>query len=462
MRMPMLWTLPIALSLISAGKRDDMRWEERRQDNNLRTIQEGIPGYDKETIIYSRNGRKYLRVELGEPVEVATSEPGANISWGFFQFPDLVRDAHTGHLLIKWQNAQDNEKYFGKYSGIPSGRVVSTDCGKTWAPSVEQIHGDAYNTVTLEDGDVISCYGGPTLDCALLDLPEIVEKRGPETYYRLSELPDTLQGIYVARWDCQTGRTERIHAKVEDPGALKFSITHGYEYFPTKWWGDLRLLDDGSVAAVMYYTSYETPEGKADRALSCSCYRSWDRGDSWKLVGKIPYVYDEAADPNGPKRTLYGYSEPAFEILPDGSWLCVLRTTDNALSPCYWSKSMDEGRTWTDPVPFIPNGVMPRLLTLDNGVTVLLSGRPGVQLRFSADGHGETWTDPFDFVPYAESVAKVRNFNVSCGYTRVVPAEDKDSFYVVYSTFNHEDDLKTLKSKSIWFRKVRVTKLSRK
>ena len=195
MRLLMLWALPLVLSLISTGKGDNVRWEERRQDNNLRTIQEGIPGYDKETIIYSRNGRKYLRVELGEPVEVATSEPGANISWGFFQFPDLVRDAHTGHLLIKWQNAQDNEKYFGKYSGIPSGRVVSTDCGKTWAPSVEQIHGDAYNTVTLEDGDVISCYGGPTLDCALLDLPEIVEKRGPETYYRLSELPDTLQGI---------------------------------------------------------------------------------------------------------------------------------------------------------------------------------------------------------------------------------------------------------------------------
>ena len=105
---------------------------------------------------------------------------------------------------------------------------------------------------------------------------------------------------------------------------------------------------------------------------------------------------------------------------------------------------------------------MPRLLTLDNGVTVLLSGRPGVQLRFSVDGHGETWTDPIDFVPYRESVAKARNFNVSCGYTRVVPAEDKDSFYVVYSTFNHEEDYKTLKSKSIWFRKVKVTKLSHK
>ena len=109
MRMSMLWALPLALSLISAGKRDDIRWEERRQDNNLRTIQEGIPGYGGETILYSRDGRKYLRIELGEPVEVATSEPGANISWGFFQFPDLVRDAHTGHLLIKWQNAHTAE-----------------------------------------------------------------------------------------------------------------------------------------------------------------------------------------------------------------------------------------------------------------------------------------------------------------------------------------------------------------
>ncbi len=89
-----------------------------------------------------------------------------------------------------------------------------------------------------------------------------------------------------------------------------------------------------------------------------------------------------AADPKGRDRA--GFTEPAFVILQDGTFLCVLRTTDGlGHGPMYTSRSRDRGATWSTPEVIAPAGVLPRLLTLDNGVVVLTSGRPGVQMRFS-------------------------------------------------------------------------------
>ena len=45
-----------------------------------------------------------------------------------------------------------------------------------------------------------------------------------------------------------------------------------------------------------------------------------------------------------------------------------------------------------------PNGVLPRLLRLNNGMLVLSSGRPGVQLRFSVSGLGDDWSEPVDLL----------------------------------------------------------------
>lgn len=54
------------------------------------------------------------------------------------------------------------------------------------------------------------------------------------------------------------------------------------------------------------------------------------------------------------------------------------------------------------PEPFTPNGVKPCLMTLGNGVVVLSSGHPGVQVRFNLDGKGHSWIDPIDMIPFME------------------------------------------------------------
>ena len=119
----------------------------------------------------------------------------------------------------------------------------------------------------------------------------------------------------------------------------------------------------------------------------------------------------------------------------------------------YKTFSYDRGKTWTDPVPFTPNGVLPNLLQLDNGVLVLSSGRPGVQLRFSLDGTGERWTEPIDMVHFM-NVDGSYTRDVSCGYTSMIE-NGRDSFFLVYSDFttkNSEGEPR----KSIWCRKVRI------
>jgi hypothetical protein len=160
-------------------------------------------------------------------------------------------------------------------------------------------------------------------------------------------------------------------------------------------------------------------------------YRSSDAGHSWHIQGRIPYQPDLVADRNGAQRM--GFTEPAFEILADGTFLCIARTTDGiGNGPMYVSCSRDLGRTWSRPEVMADSGVLPRLLRLTNGVVALSSGRPGVQLRFCANGNGKTWTRPLELLPYASEKDAV-----SCGYTALL-ATGPDRFLVIYSDFKHQ------------------------
>lgn len=443
-------------------------WDHQGRDVSSE-IREGIPAYDATTLIYRQDGKEVLSILLGEPMLVAQSEEDDKVDWGYFQFPTLAQSEDGTTLQVSWQNHPDDEKYFGMASDVnKSNRRYSTDGGRTWKDAKADgvnVRDDGYNSVRLANRDILYLRTPATCDLRDPDLmalmPEPVEHRRNLRFYRVSELPDTLQGTEIGIWHASNNTIDYYKAEINDPGALRFSIESGYEYFPIKWWGDLKLLDNNEIAGVMYYSTYETASGNADPALSCSCYISPDGGHTWNLQGKIPYVYDAEKDPAGPGRWYYGYSEPAFEIADDGNWLTVLRTTDSAPAPLYVTRSSDRGKTWTDPVYFAPNGVMPRLQALSNGVVALSSGRPGVQLRFSIDGTGLDWTDPIEMVPYEEAYAKGKgNVNVSSGYSRIEKCfGEYNSFYIVYDVFNLDESNKSVLSKSIWLRKVTVDKL---
>lgn len=369
-------------------------------------------------------GKPSLKVRMTEPVVVAVASRPEK--WGFFQFPSLARRG-DGTLAAGWSMAADSIVSYGTGQ---SGSAISKDGGKTW---VEPNGQTGVTGLLLPNGDRIEVLTPKAIKTSELRLPRPAGQTGDtysqakQTLYRLSELPPEVQGVCLSR--IAKGQTKAVseRAVLDDPQALRYSL---YGLFPIVWWGDLRVARDGSIIAGIYPGYWLRDDRSVDTKGGVFFYRATDAGHTWKIQGRIPYQPDLAADPRGGERM--GYTEPAFEILADGSFLCVARTTDGiGNGPMYASRSQDQGRTWSRPEVIARSGVLPRLLRLANGVLVLSAGRPGVQLRFCADGSGTTWSEPLELLPHAQE-----NEQVSCGYTSLL-ATGPDRFLIIYSDFKY-------------------------
>lgn len=407
----------------------------------------GIPCYRGVSLDYDRPGKPSLKVQMGEPVVVAVASRPEK--WGFFQFPGITR-WEDGTLCASWSMAADSIVSYG--SGA-SGAAVSNDGGKTWGP----LRGPrGVSGLLLPNGDRITVTTPKARKIEDLKLPKAAGaaipsygKTGP-LLYRLTELPPELRVVCLNRLAKGAKSWAPEQAALDDPQALRYS-TQGL--FPIVWWGDVRVAADGSVIAGIYPGYRLRDDGSVDPKGGVFFYRSTDNGHSWRIQGRIPYQPDLTADPPAHRRG--GYTEPAFEILADGSFLCVMRTTDGVgIGPMYASRSSDLGKTWTKPEVIARSGVLPRLLRLENGVVVLSSGRQGVQLRFCTDGKGKTWTDPFEMLPYKDDKDEV-----SCGYTHLLAA-GPDRFLLIYSDFRYTNEAGEVR-KAIKVREVTVTPADR-
>ncbi len=412
-------------------------------NQDLTVIKAGIPAYGSTQLTYRRNGSSVFSVEMETPVVVGVADKPEG--WGYFQFPN-IRKSDVGNVLVaSWSMSADSESSYGKGG---SGFRLSDDNGRTWYPATSAPSG---GELKLPNGGRISVNTPVALDVKSLQLPEPIatakEAYGRSfVFYRMNELPDVLRGVYINYYD-PAGKYTRIHATLDDRNVVRYASG---DLFPIVWWGNMKLLPDNSVVICIYPAFYENESGGVS-ASGVAFYRSTDYGMTWKIVGNIPYQPDLVTDPNGNKRLAFGYTEPYFEILKDGTYLCVMRTTDGyGNSPMYISRSTDQGATWSKPTPFTPSGVLPKLIQLDNGVLVLASGRPGVQLRFSLDGKGGEWTDPFEMLAFESE-----NDEVSCGYPSVL-ATGPDSFLLIYSDFKYLNQKNEIR-KAIKIRQVKVT-----
>ena len=390
--------------------------------NNLKA---GIVAYRASNFDYKRDGQTVLKVELKEPVVVAiASQPE---KWGYFQFPDIMHKRDNS-LLVTWHLNPDAMEAYGNHK---FGSAISKDGGATW--QLAEYNGDE-GGFELPNGDRIKVHTPKPIKATELNLPKPVDKIMGDTYsksayefYKLHDLPEQVNGVYIDRLPKGSNEWKTERASLYDPQAVRYTLRG---MFPIVWWGDMHIAKDKSLIAGIYPGFEINSSGSVNPYHEIFFYRSVDNGHSWKIQGRIQYVADTVNDPIGPKRM--GLMEPAYEILPDGSFVCVMRTTDGiGNGPMYISHSNDLGVTWTKPEIITPSGVLPHLLQLKNGVLVMSSGRPGVQLRFSADGEGKMWTDAFEMMPY-----KDYNDQVSCGYTGILPT-GPDRFLLVYSDFRY-------------------------
>lgn len=405
-------------------------------------IHEGVLCQTAQRIRCKREGRVCEIIELSAPIMVSMAEQEEE--WGFFQFPK-IGVSNDGTLITSWQMKIDSPESYGIPSKRPSIPMMSKDGGCTWEPQdrAYSCYIKEYN-LKYEDSSVLQITTPPTKTIdSYNSFPRPVAKRGTMTcFYLAEELPEDLKGVYLY-YDSH-GKTTNIHAKVIDPGLLHYSIDN---LIPVVWWGDIKELPDNSLIAGVY-PCYYLDDNNHVLPSGVSFYQSRDNGCTWDILGKVPLLSWETFDSfkgDG------GFTEPTFEVLKDSTLICVMRTGSS--SPMYRSFSHDNGKTWTFPEAITPNGVFPHLMLLRNGVLVLVSGRPGIQIRFSFDGTGREWTEPIDMIPFMNDDGTYTR-DVSCGYASVLEADD-NSFYIVYSNFTTKNEAGEQR-KSIWFRKVTV------
>lgn len=413
--------------------------EYQEKKENPLTIREYIVSTTAQIVNYKSRDDKHAIIELSSPVKVA--QANQEESWGYYQFPKIGK-ADDGTLIVTWSMSEDSHKSYGKESERRIVPMMSKDGGITWTPQDKKyrLKYSGYN-VYLSNGEELHVTTPASKNInQYKNFPEAVQKRGNYAYYPIEALPEDLQGIYFEH--VKDKKTKVVRSKLVDPGLLRNTIDG---MMPVVWWGSIKQLADKSLVAGIYPARYINDDGVTVNS-GVAFYKSLDEGKKWIVLGKIPYHEDSI--------TIKGegeFTEPDFEILADSTFLCVMRS--GSMLPMYKAYSYDGGKRWTVPKPFTPNGVLPRLFLLKNGVLVLISGRPGMQVRFSLDGTGNNWTDPIDMIPYMESPNTIKQ-NVSCGYGSYVVDGD-NSFYIVYSDFTTKDHLGRHR-KSIWCRKITV------
>jgi len=428
------------------AEKDTLEWIENKSPN-IAAIRAGIPAYDEQVVKYIRNGRQLLEVELGKPVIVAVAD--RELPWGFFNFPGIRRSLSGQQISVSWSMSHDNAESYGQ--AVSGNSAVSSDEGETWTRVERAPTGGG---ILLSNGDRITVSTPAAIPVGDLDLPPVLATfQDGSNYDRLfriyeyDKLPLQVQGAYQHRIKSGTTAWVAERGTLVHPNLARYSDGN---LFPVVWWGDMHELSDGIYRGT--YPTYETKPGGGIDASGVTFYKSTDLGLTWTKQGNIPYQPDLMLDPNGNKRKAFGWTEPAFAALKNGTFLSVLRTQDGfGESPMYVSTSTNKGVSWTKPKVFTGAGVLPKLLELDNEIVALASGRPGVQLRFMLNNNADDWSEPFEMLPW------VPNETFTCGYTGFLKVDD-NSFLVVYSDFWHRTP-EGERRKAIKVRKVTVKRL---
>ena len=391
--------------------------------------------------------KKLVRIELSQPVTVAMAPPEVQ-GWGPYQFPGLSR-LPDGRIQVTFHVEADSAKAYG----LPPARAISADDGKTWALLPREAAGSGTvlswgsPPLHLPNGDwltVKQLRSRPAAALKLPDKPVGAARNSPTSLipcYRVGDLPaECSAGWMLYRRPAGHSQWVEEQASVNMPGEVR-GVTEGVLVFP--WFFEMFLAPDGAVWAVNH--NNRIADGRFQEQSAMMILRSTDGGRTYALWSEIPYAPDPIADPKAAKRD--GFTEPTVRFMPDGSVFCLLRTSDGeGIGPLYWARSTDNGKTWTRPAVFDELGVWPQMLTLKNGVTLAVYGRPGLYVRATADPAGLQWEKRVTVVDPATG---------TCSYAALLPLHDHTAL-VAYSNFNLRN-ANGQRCKGIQVREVTVT-----
>jgi hypothetical protein len=367
-----------------------------------------------------------LNITQHDPVVVSQAPPDIR-NWGPWQFPAIQR-LPDGRLAVGYHVESDSATAYGK----PPGMGISYDDGTTWkqaSPNEISISGNT-KIFTLPNGDLFRQVPLRSVDPGTVAgrLPPSIGKafggyRNEIIGFDATQMPLDLAGYRFSRRASGTEKWVEENATVTIPGAIR-TIYMGVLTFP--WMHRINQAPDGSLWGVIY--SKRHVDGEIARYYEAILLHSDDGGRTWVFRSSIPYQPDPSADEHAEDRD--GFTEPNIAFLPDGTILCLLRTTDaNGLGPLYVSRSSDDGFTWSTPVLFDNRGVWPALVTLPKGVTLAAYGRTGLFVRGTDDPTGHVWEDRIAVV---EPMAHQTD---TCSYSDLLAVSDSEVL-IAYSDFN--------------------------
>jgi hypothetical protein len=365
-----------------------------------------------------------IKLEISEPIVISQAKEDIK-TWGCWQFP-LIERFPDGKLYVSFQVVVDTAEAYGKHRE----QAISNDNGETWEDGlVYRKYDDSIGLfgATLNNGDRFEVVQKNAIPAGSLNLPRPIAESKPYgngiKIYDAKDFPEETKGWYFLRLPKGSDKWELEQAVVDFPGETRYSCD-GLVPIPFLW--RMRKAPDGKLWGVHYDFMIG---GKCPVHLMRPIFLvSEDNGRTWTYRSEIPYIGNKGIDPHSDKRD--GFTEPNITFMPDGSIFCLLRTSDgNGKGPMYWSRSTDDGFTWSKPEYFDDRGVWPSIITLNNGVTLASYGRPGVYFRATEDPSGLEWDDRYEILA-PDSSGKAN----TCSYTEMVEIDDNTA-YLVYSDF---------------------------
>jgi len=409
-----------------------------------------------------------MKVKIGEE-RLVYSVPVNEITnkWGVYAIPRMWRDI-SGKIIIRLNGEADTGDT-DNMSVAPNLYFVSEDNGKTWEPDkdgdknypIDILNGIGLHSTYTKTGDITLAFREKADRGLIKNTSSQKEFLYPndEAYvksYRYGDISDDAKG--VERLKYQGGNLEITPVTIDFPEReilINSKGFNGEEYvkveervkqsiFKNTYFCSVTLLDDGTLVAV---STGQNPEVSDHYSGVAYLIESNDMGLTWKKRSTIAESKDMP----------YGFTGDGHEIsmtrTKNGTLICAMRT-EMSINPeiatpicdTFIAISHDNGYTWDTPFSISDSSVTPQIMSFENGVVIVVYGRPGVHFKYSLDD-GKTWSKSYAII--GETLEETRAKGISDldskyadtqSYSNIfIEKLDENSVLVLYNNMKYID-----------------------
>lgn len=412
-----------------------------------------------------------LFLEISRQLVFSAPINAATEKWGVYCIPRLWKEP-SGKLVIRFNGEQDTAS-LENMQQAPNLFFESSDNGASWQKipdgdshyDIRMLLGIGSPYLKLKSGEVLAFRGKSNLS-PITGIPFEKQFNMPNGEaiihtYRYGAIPAEAKGlerIYYENEKAVPTVTESVLEFEEREVFVNAAATYyegqGYvpvpEYlhpyiFKNPYITGMTELHDGTLVAL---TFGQNPAVCDHYCPTVYLMQSTDKGLSWQRRGIV--AEDQTQLP-------FGYSgdgnEASLALAENGDLLCAMRM-DMSIDPAVATPvcdtmlaiSHDGGFTWEKPVPVADSSVTPHIVSLKNGLLMLIYGRPGVHFKLSED-YGKTWGPAHSVIGLTleeerkngKSDSMSKYFDTSSYSNTFVEPLSEDTVIVVYNDMKYPD-----------------------